>query len=46
MGEISRDDGLIMTDISKAMFRINRDIRFSRDKSPYKLHMAGVVSRG
>jgi uncharacterized protein (TIGR02453 family) len=29
-----------------AVFRINRDIRFSKDKSPYKLHMAAVVGRG
>ncbi len=25
------------------IFRINRDIRFSRDKSPYKTHIAAVV---
>lgn len=30
---------------SKAIFRINRDIRFSKDKSPYKLNMAAVFSR-
>lgn len=29
-----------------ALFRINRDIRFSKDKSPYKTYMAAVVSRG
>lgn len=28
-----------------AIFRINRDIRFSKDKSPYKTHMAAVISR-
>ena len=27
-----------------AIFRINRDIRFSADKSPYKDHMAAIVS--
>lgn len=26
------------------IFRINRDIRFSQDKSPYKLHMAAAFS--
>ncbi len=26
------------------IFRINRDIRFSKDKTPYKTHMAGMVS--
>jgi uncharacterized protein (TIGR02453 family) len=29
-----------------AMFRINRDIRFSKDKTPYKTHMAAAISRG
>ena len=27
-------------DIKRSMFRINRDIRFSKDKSPYKTHAA------
>ncbi|MBL8003139.1 MAG: DUF2461 domain-containing protein [Flavobacteriales bacterium] len=27
-----------------AIFRINRDIRFSNDKTPYKLHCAAIVS--
>ncbi len=29
-----------------AIFRINRDIRFSKDKSPYKTHMGAHISRG
>jgi uncharacterized protein (TIGR02453 family) len=29
-----------------SVFRIHRDVRFSKDKSPYKTHMAAVVSRG
>lgn len=28
------------------MFRINRDVRFSADKSPYKVAMAAVIARG
>ncbi len=28
-----------------AVFRIARDIRFSKDKTPYKTHMAAVISR-
>ncbi|MCH7541341.1 DUF2461 domain-containing protein [Patescibacteria group bacterium] len=28
-----------------AIFRINRDVRFSKDKKPYKEHMAAVVTR-
>jgi uncharacterized protein (TIGR02453 family) len=30
---------------SAAIFRIHRDIRFSKDKSPYKLHVAAVFSQ-
>lgn len=30
----------------QAMFRINRDIRFSKDKSPYKTHVAANISKG
>ena len=29
-----------------AIFRINRDVRFSKDKSPYKLQMGAVISPG
>jgi len=28
----------------EAIFRINRDIRFSKDKSPYKTHMSALIS--
>lgn len=28
-----------------AVFRINRDVRFSKDKSPYKTHMGAHISR-
>jgi uncharacterized protein (TIGR02453 family) len=30
----------------ECMFRINRDVRFSKDKSPYKDNMGGYISRG
>lgn len=29
-----------------AIFRINRDIRFSKNKAPYKLNRSAVISRG
>jgi len=29
-----------------AIFRINRDIRFSKDKSPYKIHVSAAVAPG
>lgn len=31
---------------SDFIFRINKDIRFSKDKSPYKLQMSAAVSKG
>lgn len=40
-GEI---DPHIMIDPKDAIFRINRDIRFSKDKSPYKLYNSAVIS--
>lgn len=30
----------------KALFRINRDMRFSKDKSPYKTHFSAIVAPG
>ncbi len=33
-------------DYKKCIFRINRDIRFSKDKSPYKLNRSAAISVG
>ncbi len=33
---------LLNTDIKDCIFRINRDIRFSKDKSPYKTHFSAA----
>ncbi len=30
----------------ECMFRINRDVRFSKDKSPYNAHMSAQIARG
>lgn len=30
----------------ECVFRINRDVRFSKDKSPYKSHIAGYFNKG
>ncbi len=35
----------LKADGRKGIFRINRDIRFSKDKSPYKTHMGAVMTR-
>ena len=32
--------------VKECVFRINRDIRFSKDKSPYKSNMAGYFNKG
>ena len=33
-------------DPRRALFRINRDIRFARDKSPYNTHVSAALTRG
>lgn len=40
------DKELVGMDVRKSMFRINRDIRFSKDKSPYKLNMGATLNPG
>jgi uncharacterized protein (TIGR02453 family) len=43
--EVSRfDDSVAGLDAADAVFRIYRDIRFSKDKSPYKTHFAAALS--
>jgi uncharacterized protein (TIGR02453 family) len=39
------DENLIITP-KEAIFRIYRDIRFSKDKSPYKTHASAVIGNG
>lgn len=41
-----RDPDLKELTAKGAMFRINRDIRFSKDKSPYKTNLAASFARG
>lgn len=40
------DEGLLGLDPKKCIFRINRDIRFSKDKSPYKSNFGMFLSEG
>ncbi len=42
---LSEIDPEINQDPKKCIFRINRDIRFSKDKSPYKLNRAAHISK-
>ena len=40
------DSSLEMLEVKNCTFRINRDIRFSKDKSPYKSHVGIWLSSG
>lgn len=42
--EMKKIDKTISMEPKDAIFRINRDVRFSKDKSPYKLHMAAHIN--
>lgn len=42
--EVHKIDPSINIDAKDAIFRINRDIRFSKDKSPYKLNRSAIIS--
>jgi uncharacterized protein (TIGR02453 family) len=41
-----KDDGLAGIVSKNCLFRINRDIRFSKDKSPYKTNFGATINRG
>lgn len=40
------DPGVAGLEAKKCIFRINRDIRFSNDKSPYKTNFGAAISEG
>lgn len=41
---IARHDKAIAIEPKEAIFRINKDIRFSKDKTPYKLETSAIIS--
>lgn len=43
---INQYDEEILISPNEAIFRIYRDVRFSKDKSPYKTHASAVISKG
>ena len=45
-GLLEHDSGLVLCDPAKAVFRINRDVRFSQNKQPYKTNMGFWLSPG
>ena len=46
INEISKHDPNLICEPKNAIFRINRDIRFSNDKTPYKTHASLALSKG
>ncbi|WP_299610843.1 DUF2461 domain-containing protein [uncultured Aquimarina sp.] len=44
--EIQKYDPTLQIDAKECILRINRDIRFSEDKSPYNLYYTAFVSKG
>lgn len=40
------DEDILKTDAKKTLFRIYRDVRFSKDKSPYKTNMGASLGMG
>lgn len=45
-GITAKDESLALIDPKKCVFRINRDVRFSKDKSPYKTNMGMNIAKG
>ncbi len=43
--KMQADDPEIKITPKESIFRINRDIRFSMDKTPYKTHVSALISR-
>ena len=44
--EVAKEiDPLVEIQAKDAIFRINRDTRFSKDKTPYKTHVGAIISR-
>jgi uncharacterized protein (TIGR02453 family) len=45
-GIASFDETVASLEAKKCIFRINRDVRFSKDKSPYKTNFGASINRG
>lgn len=44
INEIAKKDKSVKIGPKDAIFRINKDVRFAKDKSPYKLHTSALIS--
>jgi uncharacterized protein (TIGR02453 family) len=45
IAQLRKTEDLGQIEAKDCIFRINRDIRFSKDKTPYKLHLSATVSK-
>jgi len=45
-GFAKKEEGIALLKAKDCVFRINRDVRFSKDKSPYKSNMGASFSKG
>jgi uncharacterized protein (TIGR02453 family) len=45
LSDLLSENGLPLHGGPKTMFRMNRDVRFSRDKSPYKTFVSGLLTK-
>ncbi|MEN8186356.1 MAG: DUF2461 domain-containing protein [Bacteroidota bacterium] len=45
INEVSKQAPEVQIEPKNAIFRINRDIRFSKDKTPYKLFNSAIISK-
>lgn len=46
IGRVQEHEPAVKIEPKQAIFRINRDIRFSKDKTPYKLYAGAALSPG
>jgi len=46
IARIKKDDTKVQIEAKDAIFRIYRDIRFSKDKTPYKMQVSAIISPG
>lgn len=46
INEVAKDDPQLQQEAKNCTFRINRDIRFSKDKTPYKTTASAIVTHG
>ena len=44
IARINKHDNTVAIEPKEAIFRINKDIRFSKDKTPYKLEASAIIS--